>query len=99
LRTLPRARAIEYEIVSRNRVAAMTGLPASELEWCLGDVVGIAVVKCADRHGARLTALGDPQGLHDLLLSDEREIVLATSRWPIVLRGWLPSSRVSSGTS
>jgi hypothetical protein len=94
MRTLPRAHAIEYEVVSLHRAATMTGLPHSELEWYLGDVGSIALVKCADEQGMRLTALGDPRGLHDLLATDTRHIVLATSRWPIILRGWLTHSTV-----
>ena len=97
MRTLPRVRAIEYEILSLDRAATVTGLPPKELEWCMGDVGTIAVVKCANERGVRLTALGNPRSLHELLASDEQDIVLATSHWPIILRGWLSHSHVSSG--
>jgi hypothetical protein len=88
-----RVRAVEYEVLPRHLVSAMTGLSAYHVERRLGWMPEVALVKCVDDRGVKLTALGDSQSLSELVPdpgSDEsRQIALAASRWPVVIRGWL----------
>jgi hypothetical protein len=85
--------AVEYEVLPRHLVSTATGLSAYHVDRRLGWIPDVALVKCVDDRGIRFTALGDSQGLAELVASsdsdDPQQIALATSRWPVVIRGWL----------
>jgi len=90
-----RVRAIEYTTLSHD-MADVIGLSPSEVKVQFGELTDMAVVKCVDTMGRKLTAVGDPDDLRDLLIrggpgrTDDLE--LTRSRWPVLLRGWLQAS-------
>ena len=77
-------------------MAGGLGLTPAEIKEHFRELVDLAVVTCVDRHGHRLTAVGDPADLRKMLAKggpDRRDdLELARSRWPILMRGWLQAS-------
>jgi hypothetical protein len=59
----------------------------------LGDVTQVALVRCVDTSGTKLTAFGDCDHLRRLLESGEASnpagMVLSKQTFPVVLPGWL----------
>lgn len=88
-------RAIEYEVVPRDMADGL-GLSPAEVKVHFGDLKDLAVVKCVDGYGQKLTAVGDPQDLREMLTSKREgrsdDLELARSRWPVLLRGWLQAN-------
>lgn len=90
-----RVRAIQYETVPGD-LADGLGLSPVEVKKLFADLNDLAVLWCANQFGQRLTAVGDPNDLREMLSRDEprrrddRE--LARSRWPVLLRGWRQAS-------
>jgi hypothetical protein len=85
-------RAIEYEIVSASRVARVRMAHTAITEF-LGDVTQVAMVRCVDSRGSKLTAFGDSDQMRRLLASGEASnpagMVLSQQTFPVVLPGWL----------
>jgi hypothetical protein len=88
-------RAVEYEIVPRD-VAESLGLAPTEVTRRLGEHPQVAVLRCVDDVGQKMTAVGDPDHLRRLLASgqasDREGMPLMRSHWPVVLRGWRQAS-------
>ncbi|HZU81217.1 MAG TPA: hypothetical protein VE991_14970 [Acidimicrobiales bacterium] len=86
-----RVTAIEYTLVPRD-MAQQLGLSPGEMKELLGDQMELAVVKCVDPRGKKLTAVGDPVDLRlQLSAGTERrrdELELDQPKWPILLQGW-----------
>jgi hypothetical protein len=86
-------RAIEYEMVPVGRAARMS-LAALGVQEHLGNATQVAVLRCVDDHGERLTAFGDSDHLQRLLdsgeASDPAGMTLCRETFPVVLEGWLP---------
>jgi hypothetical protein len=84
-------RPIEYEVTSREQ-AENTGLTGEAAEY-LGILAEVAVLRCVDERGKKLTAIGDPEDLQELLESgkagDPDGVKLPPGTFPIVLQGWL----------
>jgi hypothetical protein len=59
----------------------------------LGNSSQVAVLRCVDDHGDRLTAFGDSDHLRRLLdsgeASDPAGMALFRETFPVVLEGWL----------
>ena len=89
-----RVTAIEYEVVPRDWAPAL-GLSPAEVEAHFSDLIALAIVRCVDRYGQKLTAIGDPGDLAHLLANGggprRNDLELARSRWPILLREWVSS--------
>jgi len=83
-------RAIEYEILPTTEAASI-GLTRAAVER-LGARSQVAVLRCVDDHGHKLTALGDAEYLRGLLESGEASnpsgMKLLRRGFPVVLRGW-----------
>jgi hypothetical protein len=90
--TATRARAIEYEIWRRDE-AVERGLVSAEAEDVLEGFEELAVVKCVDARGHKLTAFGDVGHLQGLLASGEARdpagVMLSPPAFPVVVPGWL----------
>lgn len=88
-------RAIEYHLLPRD-LAGGLGLSPADVKVYFGDLKDLAVVKCVDRYGQKLTAVGNPEDLRDMLASTGEgrsdDLELARSRWPVLFRGWLQAS-------
>jgi len=88
-------RAIEYEDVPRD-LAESVGLSPAEVNKYFGDSNELAVVRCVDRYGQKVTAVTDLGRFKQLLANGEagdRDGMSVTTRtWPILLRGWLQPS-------
>jgi hypothetical protein len=88
-------RAIEYRIINRQELAAI-GLTTPGSDGKLAGLPEIAVLKCVDRSGQKLTALGDAVHLRRLLrigvASDPAGMDLAAPRFPVVIAGWPQAS-------
>jgi len=87
-------RAIEYEILPRSKATGI-GLSA-DVERDLGHLAQVAVLRCVDDHGDKLTALGDAEHLRTLLesgeASDPSGMKLLRRAFPVVIRGWPQAS-------
>jgi hypothetical protein len=87
-------RAIDYETMPRDEVTGI-GLSADAVDKYLGALAQVAVVRCVDGHGRKLTAVGDAEHLKDLLASgaasDPAGMTLVRRGFPVVIRGWLPA--------
>ena len=89
-------RAIEYEALSRD-MAQCVGLSAADVKGLFGqDSNDLAVVKCVDRSGQKVTAIGDLAYFRELLVSGEARdvggMILRKTEWPVLLQGWLKAS-------
>jgi hypothetical protein len=84
-------RAIEYEVMSRRRATGI-GLTDKHLKGDLGAMSELAVLRCVDDRGTRLTFVGDPGQLRKLLssgqASDPDGVRLGRESFPVVLSGW-----------
>jgi len=87
-----RVRAIEYTTVPCD-MAEVLALSPIEVKTRFRDLTDLAVVKCVDSEGRKLTAVGDPDNLRDMLANGQTgrrdDLELSRSRWPVLLRGWL----------
>lgn len=88
-------RAIEYEVVRREEATGI-GVNRDEVERNFGTVAQVAVVRCVDRYGQKLTALGSADHLRNLLDSGEARdpagMKLTRSGFPMLIQGWLRAS-------
>ena len=84
-------RPIEYEIMPRSD-AARVELPDIAAQHVRA-MRQVALVRCVDEQGEKLTAIGDAEHLHELLASGEAGnpagIKLAKQGFPVLVRGWL----------
>jgi hypothetical protein len=82
-------RPIDYEVVPRSG-AARIGL-ASDAQ--LGSMTEVAILRCVDERGEKLTTVCDPDHLRRLLKNGEASepsgITLPRQLFPVVLRGWV----------
>ena len=89
-----RVRAIEYEIWQREE-AVKRGLVSEEADRLEG-LQEVAVLKCVDDRGQKLTAFGDVKHLRGLLETGEARdpagMTLSPPAFPLVLSGWLQAS-------
>jgi hypothetical protein len=87
----PRVRAIQYEICPRER-ALEIGVSAATLDRHLEDVSEIAPLRCVNRQGEKLTAVGRADRVRELLRSgqagDPTGMLLAPEAFPVVVYGW-----------
>jgi len=90
-----RVRAIEYEIWRREE-AVKRGLVTEEADDHLEGLEEVAVLRCVDDRGRKLTAFGDVKHLRGLLASGEARdpagMTLSPPAFPLVLSGWLQAS-------
>jgi hypothetical protein len=90
-----RVKPIDYEVLPRAK-ASLIGLRPEHVEQHLGDLSEMAVLRCVDDRGEKLTAVGHPGQLREVLASGEdgvrQGVTLDQPRWPVVLRGWLQAS-------
>ena len=88
-------RAIEYEIVPADQ-AANLGLISAAVGARLGSETRVAVLRCVDSRGQKLTAVGDARHLQELLDSGEASqptgMDLSKQAFPVVFQGWLRAS-------
>lgn len=88
-------RAIEYEIWPRQRTARMRSV-GRQVEESFANSADIAVLKCVDDQGRKLTLFDDAEHFQRLLASgearDPKGMKLSESSFPVVLSGWLPAS-------
>ena len=85
-------RAVDYEMVAPDQVKAV-GIAREQVEQRLGRLDEVAVLRCVDRRGEKLTALGYPDHFRDLLVSgvasDREGMRLEGPHWPVIVRGWV----------
>lgn len=85
-------RAIEYEIVPASRVGRVK-VADDAMKELLGGAAQVAMVRCVDSRGTKLTAFGDGDQMRRLLdsgeASDPAGITLSEQSFPVVLPGWL----------
>ena len=78
-------RAVEYEMVDPEQFGT--------IKQRLGNLEEVAVLRCVDRRGVKLTAMGDPAHLRALLATGQASnrdgVALRRTHWPVVVRGWL----------
>lgn len=93
--TPTRVRAIEYEIWRRDE-AIERGIALEEADDHPDGIDEVAVLKCVDDRGQKLTAVGDVTHLRGLLASGEARdpagMTLSPPAFPVVLPGWLQAS-------
>ena len=82
-------RPIEYEVVPRSEAASIGLTP----DVHLGTMTEMAVLRCVDDRGEKLTTVCDAKHLRILLKSGEASqpsgIKLPEQEFPVVLRGWI----------
>jgi hypothetical protein len=87
-------RAIEYEILPRVELVSI-GLTRAAVE-SLGTRTQVAVLRCVDGHGEKLTAVGDADRFRCILASGEASdpagMKLQRREFPVVVRGWPKAS-------
>lgn len=87
-------RAIEYEIVPGAEIAR-TDLPEADIER-LAHRHQVAVLRCVNGGGEKVTALGDAGRFRELLASGEARdpagMRLPKREFPVVVPGWLQAS-------
>jgi hypothetical protein len=87
-------RTIEYEIVPTSQVVN-AGLTTDPVGVHLRTLDQIAVLKCVDHRGEKVTAVGNPDTLRTLLengdASDPAGMTLSRKEFPLVLPGWPPA--------
>ncbi len=87
-------RAIEHETLPRD-LAGDLGLSPVEVKQRLGDLTELAVLRCVDRSGKKVTAVGDPAHMHQLLVTgtarDPEGMLIGRSEWPVLIAGWAPA--------
>jgi hypothetical protein len=85
-------RPIEYEIVPRNDADKVSRSMAAIITKTLGVVSEVAVLRCVDDKGEKLTAVGDADHFRKLLENGTARnpdgISLTTRKFPLVLLGW-----------
>lgn len=88
-------RPIEYEIVPRSQAASI-GLGSDTVARYLSFVDEVAVLRCVDDDGEKLTAVGYADHLRTLLRSGEASdpagMKLLKSGFPVVVSGWRQAS-------
>ena len=88
-------RAIEYRILNRQELAD-AGLTTPRTDGQLAGLPEVAVLKCVDHSGQKLTALGDASHLRRLLrvgvASDPAGMDLTAPKFPVVISGWPEAS-------
>ena len=88
-------RAIEYEIWPRQRTSRMRAV-GRQVQESFANSVDIAVLKCVDDRGRKLTVFDDAEHFQGLLASgearDPKGMKLSKTVFPVVLHGWLPAS-------
>jgi hypothetical protein len=88
-------RTIEYEIVPTSQ-AINAGLTTDPVGVHLRTMEQIAVLKCVDHRGQKLTAVGNADTLRTLLESGDASnpagMALSQKEFPMVLPGWPPAS-------
>jgi len=81
-------RAVEYEMVDPDQVGT--------IKQHFGNLEEVAVLRCVDRRGVKLTAMGDPVHLRVLLASGQASnrdgMALRRPHWPVVVKGWFQAS-------
>lgn len=86
-------RPIQYEIVSRSEAE---GIEPDVVASQLSALTEVAVLRCVDEGGKKLTALGDADHLRALLrsgvASDPHGMRLLRLGFPVVLQGWRQAS-------
>lgn len=87
-------RTIEYEIVPTSQ-AVHAGLATDPVGVPLRTMDEIAVLKCVDHRGQKVTAVGNADTLRMLLesgdASDPTGMALSQEEFPVVLPGWPPA--------
>ena len=87
-------RAIDYEIVPKSQVEKLGVSHAAAAS--LGTRNEVAVLRCVDGDGEKLTAVGDAKRLRELLASgeagDPAGMKLVSKEFPLVLPGWRKAS-------
>jgi len=85
-------RVIEYEIVAK-RTATSMGLATSALAKSLGASSDVALLRCVNGKGDKLTAYGDADDLRALVdsgdASDPDGMCLPNREFPVLREGWL----------
>jgi hypothetical protein len=88
-------RTIEYEIVSRSE-AERIGPPVVDAQPQLSTMAQVAVLRCVDDRGQKLTAVGDATQLRSLLASgaasDPSGMALQEQHFPVIVSGWPKAS-------
>lgn len=87
-------RAVHYEIISGAQMAR-TELPQAEIDF-LATSDQVAVLRCVNGGGEKLTAMGDAGRFRELLASGEAAdpagMKLLAHEFPVVVEGWLQAS-------
>jgi hypothetical protein len=87
-------RTIEYEIVPTSQ-AVDAGLTTDPVGVALRTLDQIAVLKCVDHRGQKVTAVGNADTLRTLLqngdASNPAGMTLSRTEFPVVLPGWPPA--------
>jgi hypothetical protein len=87
-------RPIDYDFVSLDEATSL-GLLAPGAVRRTGTRAALAVVRCVDDDGKRLTAIGVARHFRALLASgaasDPCGVVLSKKEFPVVLPGWQPA--------
>jgi hypothetical protein len=85
-------RPIEYEIVSKTQLAT-AGPTHDAVAREMGGMSELALVRCVDDRGAKLTAIADPVHMRRLLRSGEAGnpdgMILTKRYFPVIAHGWL----------
>jgi hypothetical protein len=80
-------------------LAGSLGLSPFEVKRYFGDLPELAVVKCVDPVGERLTAITSPHYFKALLASgeagDPQGMDVVPNRWPVIFRGWLAPGQLN----
>jgi hypothetical protein len=88
-------RPVEYEMVPTDNLTRYWA-DRRYIERRLEGFAEVAVLRCVDHRGEKLTAVGNPDHLRDLLsrgeASDQGGMPLQEPHWPVVVRGWLQAS-------
>jgi hypothetical protein len=87
-------RTIEYEIVPASQ-AVTAGLTTDPVGAHLRTLTQVAVLKCVDHRGQKVTAVGNADTLRTLLESGDASnpagMTLSQKEFPVVLPGWPPA--------
>jgi hypothetical protein len=95
-------RPIDYDFMSLDEAASMGLLTPGSVRRG-GTRSTLAVVRCVDERGERLTAIGVARHFRALLASGEASepcgVVLSKKEFPVVLPGWQPALLDEGGES
>jgi hypothetical protein len=85
-------RPIDYEIVAKTQLARVGAVRAAVANHLHG-MHELALLRCVDHRGDKLTVFGDPQQLRRLLRSgeaaDPEGMMLSKDSFPVMVRGWI----------